>query len=313
MSNFLEQTQSIYHEKNLTILNTFGLNYNIDEVPLTYTYDGEIYLSDKKALINSATKKRVGIVGKDYGVTQNYTLADIVNRGVDKLTMDKLNIPELTPKFGGHIKGGAKVYLQFGIKGISKVGNDEILKYITIIDSNDGSTSLSVGIGDFTMSCSNEFYKFHKAGQSKFRHSATIMTRANEISYLIESSLMESMKQVELYQNMEGIQINDELKNRLIFDVLKTANGGERSITTIDDVLRGDLHTVTQNNLDGLKRHIAKEMNQKGHNLWGLHSGVTSWTTHEKSKKDMGAKLVGTSYKYNQKSIQFMERELALV
>ena len=51
-------------------------------------------------------------------------------------------------------------------------------------------------------------------------------------------------------------------------------------------------------------------MNDKGENLWGLHSGVTRWTTHDKSapRRENGrveSLIVGTNYKVNQSSLEF--------
>jgi len=52
-------------------------------------------------------------------------------------------------------------------------------------------------------------------------------------------------------------------------------------------------------------------------NMWGLHSGVTSWTTHERKAPkrvngDWENMLVGTSYKKNQASFEFALNELSL-
>ena len=59
--------------------------------------------------------------------------------------------------------------MQLLIKGNSKVGNDTIKRYITLIDSNDGTTSLSVGLGELVMSCSNQFFKFYKDDIKQFQ------------------------------------------------------------------------------------------------------------------------------------------------
>jgi hypothetical protein len=81
-----------------------------------------------------------------------------------------------------------------------------------------------------------------------------------------------------------------------------------------------ELAKLTQksvNIMDGLYSHIEKEMAQKGENMWGLHSGITSWTTHERKapKRQNGHMenlLVGTSYKKNQASFEFALSELDL-
>ena len=59
-------------------------------------------------------------------------------------------------------------------------------------------------------------------------------------------------------------------------------------------------------------------MDEKGNNLWGLHSGITRYTTHElsnvKAKQDTGRAnqqierlLMGNAYKMNQTSMDFVK------
>jgi hypothetical protein len=71
-----------------------------------------------------------------------------------------------------------------------------------------------------------------------------------------------------------------------------------------------DKSTRAINTMDKLYSHIEKEMAQKGQNVWGLHSGITSFTTHEMStpKRDNGrieSTLIGNAYNMNQKSLKF--------
>ena len=79
-----------------------------------------------------------------------------------------------------------------------------------------------------------------------------------------------------------------------------------------------DMSTKAENNMNNLYNHIEKEMNQKGNNLWGLHSGVTSWTTHEKQAPKIengriGSLMAGTNYKVNQTSLDFVTQESGLI
>ena len=78
-----------------------------------------------------------------------------------------------------------------------------------------------------------------------------------------------------------------------------------------------DMKTKSINLMDSLYSHIDKETKQKGMNLWGLHSGVTSWTTHETKgpNRENGyveSLLVGSSYDKNQASFEFATNQLVL-
>ena len=53
-------------------------------------------------------------------------------------------------------------------------------------------------------------------------------------------------------------------------------------------------------------------------NLWGLHSGVTSFTTHEINKPkrlngDIESMVGGNAYKYNMKSFEFAANEAGIL
>ena len=75
-------------------------------------------------------------------------------------------------------------------------------RYVTIIDSNDGSASLSVGVGDFTMSCSNQFFQFSKMNQSRFKHTASMSQRVKEIAFLYEGAFAESLEIFWIYNEI---------------------------------------------------------------------------------------------------------------
>jgi hypothetical protein len=69
--------------------------------------------------------------------------------------------------------------------------------------------------------------------------------------------------------------------------------------------------------MEKLYEMIRIEMAQKGKTVWGLHSGTTRWTTHEKSapRRENGkieSAMLSTNYRTNIKSLEFA-KELALV
>ena len=81
------------------------------------------------------------------------------------------------------------------------MGDDIIQRNITIIDSNDGSSGLSVGVGDLTMSCSNQFFQFYKKGM-KFRHTASIEDKIKALPSLIGDALGQSLRLIETYKTL---------------------------------------------------------------------------------------------------------------
>lgn len=215
---------------------------------------------------------------------------------------------ELSVKNAYSIHSGRRVAIQLELDGLARVGaKDDIQRYITIIDSNDGSAGLSVGIGNLTLSCENQFFKFRKSNQMVFRHTATIEEKIQALPFAIEMALKDSYQLIELYGKFESTAVTKELAHKMVNYLV----GFDR---TSKDIADKSVRAV--NAMESLYEHVAKEMKQKGNNLWGLHSGVTSWTTHDKSapiRKNgrLESSLQGTNYRTNQASLDFAQKVLS--
>jgi hypothetical protein len=281
------------------ILTTYGLDFRIEKAPMfAMNAAGEQVPSPYFGLINTKSNEVINTVKEGYEVSQNNEIVDLVLSGMENFG------GELSVSKAGSLHGGRKVFLQLGIEGDGLVNGDRIKRYVTVIDSNDGSTSLSVGIGDLTMSCQNQFWKFYKAGEAKFRHTATLAEKMRSIPYLIETALGESLRQMELYKKFVSTPITKDLADRMVKEVL----GFDRQFTSMDELSKKSTRSI--NMMEKLYAQIEREMAQKGQNVWGLHSGVTRYTTYDLSapKRDNGkieSGLVGTAYKINQTSLEF--------
>jgi phage/plasmid-like protein (TIGR03299 family) len=292
------------------ILTTNGLDFTVEKLPLVaprnrsvITDSGEI--ADEVQLIdspyfglyNSKSGEIINTVKKGYTVSQNDEVVELVLRGMD-------GFGELSVQKAGSLHGGRRVFIQLAIDGLSVVGDDRVKRYVTIIDSNDGTTGLSVGIGDLTMSCSNQFYYFNKEGQSKIRHSKSLDQKIKEIPNLISMALEQSNRMQDKYRNFTTHSVSDNDAHGLVKTIL-----GVSKLSSVG--VLSDVSTKTTNAMDSLYDMIRIEMAQKGKNAWGLHSGVTRWTTHEKSapRRDNGrieSSMGGSNYKTNHLSLNFM-------
>ncbi len=287
-------------EQIKSILTSTGLDFLVHKQPMTCEFDGKIIETGYNALINGATGKVINSVGNGYHVTQNEDIVGLILDGTAKFG-DQLSVQK-----GGSLNGGKRVFLQLAIEGLSMVGKDVIKKYITIIDSNDGSASLSVGIGDLTMSCSNQFFRFSKENQSRFKHTASMVQRVKELPFLIESALLESFRMIELYNKFQSNGCSRALVDQLVNAML----GHDKASMTHLEYAK--MNKRAGDNMDNLYNHIEKEINCKGLNFWGLHSGVTSWTTHEKQAPNrengrLESQMIGSNYKANQTSLEFFK------
>jgi hypothetical protein len=296
-----QDIQLTIEDKVSDILLVNGLDFEIKKLPLTAPNGNHTVLTDYFGLLNSKSGNIINTVKGSYTVTQNSEIVEAVLKGSEKFG-------ELSVNKAWSINDGRKIMIQLAIEGDAKVGNDTIKRNITIIDSNDGSSGLSVGIGDLTMSCQNQFFIFAKSGQFKFRHTATVAEKVKMLPTLIENALSESMRLMERYREFQSTKVSRELAHKMVNHIL----GFDRT-SSVKEL--SELSTRNENAMNSLYTNIENEMNSKGDNLWGLHSGVTRWTTHEKSapRRDNGrleSIAMGTNYRTNQESFEFVTEVL---
>jgi len=295
--------------KTNEILTQYGLDFNIEKLPLvaprqitSVNEGGNIVESVEQVatgyfgLYNDKSKEVINTCKDSYVVSQNAELVDLVLEGMK-------GFGELTVQKAGALNGGRKVLIQLGVDGYSKVGKDNVKRYVTIIDSNDGSTGLSVGIGDLTMSCSNQFYQFNRSGDAKWRHSASLTEKLATLPSLIRNALADSLRMIEVYNTFQSTPCSKNLAHEMV----NLLTGIDRTMDKSDLELKS---TRSINAMNDLYSAIEGEMIDKGDNVWGLHSGVTKWTTHSKSapKREHGrfeSIATSTNYKVNQKSLKF--------
>ena len=199
---------------------------------------------------------------------------------------------------GGMFNGGAKVYLQLEtgiVKGIGE-NNDQIKKFVTALNSHDGSTSLRWGHTNITISCKNTF----NAAYSDVRNSAR---HTNNIQKIVEQSLreIEGLNKVEksIFDTYFQLSETAVTKKHIEEVVLQTI---DVDIAVTKDVLEKEYTTYRLNQMHELLASIQGEMKQKGETLWGLFSGVTQYTTHKMSapKRENGrleSKYIGEGFK----------------
>ena len=283
-------------------LTKYDMDYEIVKIPDAITLEGQPVKSTYHNLVNTKTMEKINAVKVSYTISQTREVLEMVLMGMEQFA-------GLEVERFDDLHGGRKTFIQLKIQGDALIPRpdgsmDTITRYVTILDSNDGTSSLSIGIGDKTASCANQFFQFYKAGEMRFRHSASIQEKIKALPTYIELALSESMRMVNLYKEFESTKITRSLAQ----DALVTEILGHNK--------HDDIKGKAKSNMDTLYRELNKEMNDKGDNLWGLHSGVTRWTTHSKQapKRRNGrieSSMTSTNYKVNQKSLAFAEKLLA--
>lgn len=215
--------------------------------------------------VRQDTRKTFAAVKEGYEVFQNWEMAELILR-VAEATGGEV-------ERGGTFDGGGKVFLQIGRQD-KYVAKDIVQRWVTGINSFDGSTSLKWGGTNTTISCRNSFWAAYRGLDTTIRHTKN-MRQLVENSLQVIRKIEEADKTLfEVFANFANTSADQSTIKRVVekvtsVDIMKKQSEAEK-----------DYSTRAMNNAKELTQSIVTEMSDKGDNLWGLFSGMTHYTSH---------------------------------
>ena len=272
--------KSVIYNKTFDLLTDTKTNWGVTKKPLTCP-DG--YPTESFGIYRNDNNKWLGTVGKQYELMQNSTLAE----NIIEASMD------ISEKFrGGELYGGKKVYFQAQLSD-TQIANDTIKRYVTGLNSHDGSSSIGFGFTNQVVVCQNTFHIAMK-DVNRFRHTSSAQQRVElarqEINRMvkIESGLMDN------YKRMADTKINTAVTKRVIADLF---GFNEEDF----DKETKDFSTKKINDISKFKEILDSELSSHGQTLWGLFNAVTWKTNHQdvKDNKSLENVMVGSGYRKN--------------
>ena len=286
-------------EQIVSLLEQFNLLWNVSKINLL-TPDGEEtrFFGTQR----DDTKKVFNCFTDSYKVLQNWELAEMITEVAGEFDMQVAR--------GGMFNDGAKVYLQIhtgDLKGIGE-NNDTVKKYISAMNSHDGSASVGFGMTNVTISCSNTFHSAYK-GVSKIRHTASM--REN-IDILIREFTKVRQEEFSLYDKF--FKLAERPAD--VQDVKKIVSMATAVDLSTKESEAKDLYSAYQlKTAQQLTTRISEEMAVKGQTLWGLFSGVTKFTnrdmrTPNRDNGTLESKFLGGAGKLDNKVFAELTKDL---
>ena len=251
------------------LLTKSNLAWTVSKEPLNYA-DGSV--SNKVGLRRSDNRDELGVHSPTYEVFQNHELAELV--------YELANTFDFAIERGLELNGGKKVSIQLSTGSIKRIGEnaDTVKKYITAINSFDGSTGVAFGFTYVVISCSNTFFHAYKGLDHRIRHSSTLRDKIEVALKGMEQMQEEEKSLYELYFKMADTPITKEI----VANTIKIATGGVNIDAKMSE-LEKDFSKAKIRMSTLLINDTATEIAQKGDTLWGLFNGVTKFTTHHSS------------------------------
>lgn len=269
-------------ERVFETLQSTETNWTVRKEPLialNANDDGVIELpTNSYGIFRSDNNGWLGTVGERYELMQNHELADIVV-GIQEQFGGKLS--------GGSLQDGRKIFYQISLAD-EHVNQDTLKRFITCLNSHDGSSSIGFGSTNTVVSCSNTFHMTMKE-LSKFRHTTTAQDRLKRAVDNFVIAMESDKKLMDRFKRFTEVDINKTIIQRVMENVFKVDMNSQQS----------SVSTRKINQIKDFETAMTKEVSSKGSTLWGLFNAVTYYTNHLDSSKSDYNLMIGSGYRKN--------------
>ena len=255
-----------------SFLHTKNLDFNVQMVP-TFAQVGEEF---KSLGAFAPMRTDTGAFLSSGGLSKEFT--PIQNRDAFKIITQLAGVTDIELKNGGQWGGGAGVFAQVSL-GSMNVGNgdDKVGKYLSIVNSHDGSRALTILITPYRFFCMNQIAKaVNKAKKTEdsfisIRHNASAEERIHELIRTVHIADDAFHYSEEVYNKMTQLKINPEYVketlNRLF--PLNHADG------------RGK--TIWENRLEAVQKrfNFADGGRVERDTAWNLYNAIQGTVQHD--------------------------------
>lgn len=244
---------------------------------------------DKFAVVNPNRGDVLGVVGNDYTITQWREIFDFVESFRDFL-------PDgLTYESAGLLGNGSKGFIQIRLGDSFKFGNNEIVPYLYIFNSMDGTKAIIIAPTTLQIVCQNTLEMAFRDSKNNFRASSHSIRHTPNSSERMETARREILKANTVWAAMqEDIKRMSDTKapenfiDKLIIDVFGEVEKDASSNTkTRRENLIANVHAI-YNSRTGKETH--------GDSVWSVYSALNEHlqyhsTVHGKGTAQTFARL----------------------
>ena len=265
-------------EKTFNLLEATGLNWTVNKEQL-FTAEG--IKTESYGIIRNDSNEWLGTVGKKYVPMQNWELAENIIEATEGVGLSTTR--------GGELKGGGKIYLQAELPN-EFIGRSDVKRYITALNSHDGSSSIGFGSSSTVVVCQNTFFQAYK-GLDKFRHFSSANGRIKDAISDLRKALELDQSLMDNFKRMADMEMKDEVVERVI-----------RKVFAVDPSSPQKEHSTRKvNQINAFASALNKEIQLEGKTIWGLFNGVTRYTNHIAAPSNVQEKndylMTGGGYK----------------
>lgn len=269
------------------LLEQTATNWTVNKLPLV-SQDG--LPTESFGIFRNDNNLWLGTIGKQYEPIQNFEIAETLIATTDEISNSHK---------GGLLNNGKKVFYQTEIDPVA-IDRDEVKRYLTILNSHDGSSSIGFGFSNTVVVCQNTFYKAMKDVQ-KFRHTTSAKERLEIARKQVREILLAENDVIETYKRMADKKVTNNAIKMVVADLFDfKPEDFENPVE--------DFSTRKVNDISKFKEIMDAEFASHGETLWGLFNAVTWKTNHVDSKRynQLENVMIGSGYKKNNSAFKIL-------
>lgn len=248
-----------------------GLNWEAEKIPLV-TADDARQAVDHYAVRRNTDGKVLGAVGKKYTILQNHDAF--------KWFQPFLEAREASLETAGSLKEGSRIFVlaKLNRDPIVVAAGDEVLKYLLLSHSHDGSLAVRVGFTPVRVVCQNTMSMAHRHKASQLirvKHTRDVHENLENIRETINAIDAEFVTTSEQYKILARKSINAadlEKYVRLVFDVKEGQDTSTRLNNLMEEVT-GLFEAGKGNDLPSIRG-----------TLWAGYNAVSEWLTWNRGR-----------------------------
>jgi phage/plasmid-like protein (TIGR03299 family) len=285
--NFKNIKKMDLQNQTFELLEETKTNWTVNKIPLV-TDSG--LKTDSYGMFKNDDNSWLGTIGKQYEPMQNYQVVETLISATQDYSEKHR---------GGQLNGGKKVYYQTEVEPVN-VGTDEVKRYLTILNSHDGSSSIGFGFSNMVVICQNTFFKALKDLQ-RFRHTTSAKERLQIAKSQIKTTLTQENEVMDNFKRMADIKVSNKAIKLIVSDLFTIKE------EDFDSKVEG-FSTRKVNDIKKFKQVMDSEFSSHGETLWGLFNAVTYKTNHidTKGKKKLENVMIGAGYKKNNNAYKIL-------
>jgi phage/plasmid-like protein (TIGR03299 family) len=257
-----------------TFLDQHGMNFEVEMKP-TFTLGTDDQQVETGGFVALRTDNNTPL-GRG-GLSQGFT--PIQNRDAFKVISELSGVTDLEMKQGGMWGNGAGIYAQVSL-GDFQVGNantgDNVGKYLTVVNSHDGSKGMQILITPYRYFCKNQIAASIASANDNekisIRHTASAHIRMEELIRTVSIADGAFQRTQEIYNTLANQKVNTEYAKEVL-NQLFPAPSQER----------GRAKTLWENNIQSVwSRYTYADGGRIEQNTaWNLYNAVQGTMQHD--------------------------------